>query len=165
MPASRAATAFLMAPRLASYSAFSAAKAPPASRREGHGTYAQHGTAPRSRRHNERKRRSKKEPETPGNFKKEVEGTGAKAPAQLDEARLQVDQVTNIMRGNVDKIMERDGKLQDLETKAEQLQADSQQFQKTVIKVKRKAWLENMKMKLDSAAASSFSVRGLSFMA
>ena len=47
----------------------------------------------------------------------------------MDEARLQVDQVTNIMRGNVDKIMERDGKLQDLETKAEQLQADSQQFQ------------------------------------
>ena len=47
----------------------------------------------------------------------------------MEQARDQVDQVTNIMRGNVDKIMERDGKLQDLENKAEQLQADSQQFQ------------------------------------
>ena len=54
---------------------------------------------------------------------------GMTAETRLDVARLQVDQVTNIMRGNVDKIMERDGKLQDLETKAEQLQADSQQFQ------------------------------------
>ena len=47
----------------------------------------------------------------------------------MDEARVQVDQVTDIMRGNVDKMMERDGKLQELESKAEQLQADSQQFQ------------------------------------
>ena len=47
----------------------------------------------------------------------------------MEQARDQVDQVTNIMRGNVDKIMEREGKLQDLENKAEQLQADSQQFQ------------------------------------
>ena len=47
----------------------------------------------------------------------------------MEQAKDQVDQVTNIMRGNVDKIMERDGKLQDLENKAEQLQADSQQFQ------------------------------------
>merc|ERR1719422_3043476 len=44
--------------------------------------------------------------------------------------------------------MDREGKLQDLELKADKLQVDSQQFQKTVIKVKRKAWLENMKTKL-----------------
>merc|ERR1712079_904364 len=74
----------------------------------------------------------------------------------MEQARDQVDQVTNIMRGNVDKIMEREGKLQDLENKAEQLQADSQQFQKTVIKVKRKAWLENMKMKLAIIGAVCF---------
>merc|ERR1712079_699843 len=74
----------------------------------------------------------------------------------MEQARDQVDQVTNIMRGNVDKIMEREGKPQDLENKAEQLQADSQQFQKTVIKVKRKAWLENMKMKLAAGGAVCF---------
>jgi len=52
------------------------------------------------------------------------------------------------MKGNMNKIIEREGKLQDLELKADKLQVDSQQFQKTVIKVKRKAWLENMKTKL-----------------
>ena len=53
----------------------------------------------------------------------------------MEQAKDQVDQVTNIMRGNVDKIMEREGKLQDLENKAEQLQADSQQFQVVVVVV------------------------------
>merc|ERR1712141_1327 len=76
----------------------------------------------------------------------------------MEQARDQVDQVTDIMRGNVDKIMERDGKLQELESKAEQLQADSQQFQKTVIKVKRRAWMENMKMKLAVIGAVCFLV-------
>ena len=47
----------------------------------------------------------------------------------MEEARVTVDQVTDIMRGNMNKIIERDGKLQELQSKAEQLQADSQQFQ------------------------------------
>ena len=83
----------------------------------------------------------------------------------MDKARNQVDEVTDMMRGNMTKIMERDGKLEDLEMKADQLHVDSQQFQvifilekcpsslpylfqKTTVKVKRKAMLENMKMKL-----------------
>ena len=45
------------------------------------------------------------------------------------EAMVQVEQVTDIMRGNLDKIMEREGRLQDLELKADKLQAGSHQFQ------------------------------------
>ena len=47
----------------------------------------------------------------------------------MDKARNQVDEVTDMMRGNMTKIMERDGKLEDLEMKADQLHVDSQQFQ------------------------------------
>ena len=47
----------------------------------------------------------------------------------MEKARSQVDEVTDIMRGNMTKIMERDGKLEDLEMKADQLQVESQQFQ------------------------------------
>jgi len=68
--------------------------------------------------------------------------------SKVNVTKDQVDQVADIMKGNMNKIMEREGKLQDLELKADKLQVDSQQFQKTVIKVKRKAWLENMKTKL-----------------
>ena len=48
---------------------------------------------------------------------------------RLDAARLQVDQVTDIMRGNMDKIMEREGKLENLQGKADKLHADSKMFQ------------------------------------
>ena len=44
-------------------------------------------------------------------------------------AREQVNQVTDIMKGNLEKIVEREGKLNDLEGKAEKLQMESQQFQ------------------------------------
>ena len=42
---------------------------------------------------------------------------------------MQVNEVTNLMRGNLNKIMDREGKLQDLEVKADQLQTDAEQFQ------------------------------------
>ena len=40
---------------------------------------------------------------------------------QLDATRAQVNEVQNIMRINVDKIMEREAKLSDLEGRADQL--------------------------------------------
>ena len=43
--------------------------------------------------------------------------------------RVKVEEVSGIMRGNVEKILERDGKLTELETRAEQLELDTQQFQ------------------------------------
>ena len=69
------------------------------------------------------------------------------------------------------RIMERDGRLEDLENKADKLHIDSQQFQvrlypdyretkvskcilfqKAMVKVKRRAWLEHMRTKLLVAA-------------
>ena len=49
--------------------------------------------------------------------------------SKVNIAKDQVDQVADIMRGNMNKIMEREGKLQELESKADKLQVDSQQFQ------------------------------------
>ena len=46
----------------------------------------------------------------------------------MEKAKNQVEEVTDMMRGNMNKIMEREGKLEDLEMKADQLQAESQQF-------------------------------------
>ena len=47
----------------------------------------------------------------------------------MEAARTQVNEVTDIMKGNMTKILERDGKLEDLENKADQLHIESQQFQ------------------------------------
>ena len=66
----------------------------------------------------------------------------------LDATRQQVNEVQNIMKNNVDKIMEREGKLSHLEERADQLQAGTEQFHRAAVKIKRKQWWENMKMKL-----------------
>ena len=47
----------------------------------------------------------------------------------MEKARIQVEEVTDLMKGNMTKIMEREGKLTDLELRAEKLQAEGQQFE------------------------------------
>ena len=56
----------------------------------------------------------------------------------MEKARTQVDEVTDMMKGNMTKIMEREGKLEDLEMKADQLQVESQQFQVCYIESQHK---------------------------
>lgn len=68
--------------------------------------------------------------------------------SHLDATRAQVNEVQNIMKNNVDKIMEREGKLSDLEGRADQLQAGTEQFHRAAVKIKRKKFWENMKMKI-----------------
>ena len=45
-----------------------------------------------------------------------------------------MDEVTDVMRTNMTRILEREGKLGELELRADQLQTDSQQFQVLIIK-------------------------------
>ena len=48
--------------------------------------------------------------------------------AGLEAARRQVDEVQNIMKANVDKVLERDGKLSQLEDRADRLQVNYIQY-------------------------------------
>ena len=66
--------------------------------------------------------------------------------SHLDATRAQVNEVQNIMKNNVDKIMEREGKLSDLVGRADQLQAKTIQFQKVTVKNKHKKFWKNMKI-------------------
>ena len=53
-----------------------------------------------------------------------------------------------MMRLNVEKIMEREVKLTDLDTRAKNLELTSKAFANTSKKVKRKMWWEDFKMKI-----------------
>ena len=83
----------------------------------------------------------------------------------MDEARAQVGEVVDVMRVNVEKVLERDSKLSDLNSRADNLQAGANQFQTQVgpreawsllvinvmsrlqaTRLKRKYWWQNMKM-------------------
>ena len=65
---------------------------------------------------------------------------------RLAATQREVDQVVDIMKNNMDKVLERDTKLSDLDTRADALQLESQQFETSAKKIKKKYWWENMKM-------------------
>lgn len=67
---------------------------------------------------------------------------------QLKYAQLQVDEVAGIMRENLNKVLERDEKLTDLEDKSEHLRDGASRFEKTARKLKRKFWWKNLKFTL-----------------
>jgi hypothetical protein len=57
-----------------------------------------------------------------------------------------MSQVVDIMRVNVDKVLERDSKLSELDDRADALQAGASQFEASAGKLKNKFWLKNLKM-------------------
>ncbi|KAK6466512.1 vesicle-associated membrane protein 2-like [Huso huso] len=65
---------------------------------------------------------------------------------RLQQTQAQVDEVVDIMRVNVDKVLERDQKLSELDDRADALQAGASQFETSAAKLKNKYWWKNMKM-------------------
>ncbi|XP_017565193.1 vesicle-associated membrane protein 5 [Pygocentrus nattereri] len=68
--------------------------------------------------------------------------------SRLQQVQKDVDDVKVIMLDNLNKATEREGKLGDLEDRADVLLQESQKFHKTTVKVKQKKRRENMKWKL-----------------
>eukprot|EP00064_Thunnus_orientalis_P005531 superscaffoldBa00000546_g5545 len=71
---------------------------------------------------------------------------GASSNRRLQQTQAQVDEVVDIMRVNVDKVLERDQKLSELDDRADALQAGASQFETSAAKLKRKYWWKNCKM-------------------
>lgn len=72
----------------------------------------------------------------------------AQPSKRLQQTQAQVDEVVDIMRVNVDKVLERDQKLSELDDRADALQAGASQFEASAGKLKRKMWWKNMKVSL-----------------
>ncbi|XP_072165690.1 vesicle-associated membrane protein 7-like [Diadema setosum] len=60
----------------------------------------------------------------------------------------QVDEVKDIMTQNIDKVLSRGEKLDDLLVKTEDLEASARTFQKTASKVRKKMWWQNTRMQI-----------------
>ncbi|CAK6966222.1 vesicle-associated membrane protein 1 [Scomber scombrus] len=65
---------------------------------------------------------------------------------RLQQTQAQVEEVVDIMRVNVDKVLERDQKLSELDDRADALQAGASQFESCAAKLKNKYWWKNCKM-------------------
>ncbi|XP_066539621.1 synaptobrevin isoform X2 [Hoplias malabaricus] len=64
---------------------------------------------------------------------------------RLQQTQAQVEEVVDIMRVNVDKVLERDQKLSELDDRADALQAGASQFESCAAKLKNKYWWKNCK--------------------
>ncbi|KAM6435612.1 vesicle-associated membrane protein 3 isoform 2-T2 [Liasis olivaceus] len=73
-------------------------------------------------------------------------GSASGSNRRLQQTQNQVDEVVDIMRVNVDKVLERDQKLAELDDRADALQAGAAQFETNAAKLKRKYWWKNCKM-------------------
>ncbi|KAG7476937.1 hypothetical protein MATL_G00088130 [Megalops atlanticus] len=67
-------------------------------------------------------------------------------PTKLEQVQDQVNDVKVILKDNINKVMERGEKLDDLICKTDDLQATADSFQRTTTRVARKYWWKNMKM-------------------
>ncbi|XP_026331429.1 vesicle-associated membrane protein 2-like [Hyposmocoma kahamanoa] len=67
------------------------------------------------------------------------------AQRRLQQTQAQVQEVVDIMKVNMEKVIERDTKLSDLSERAEALQDDASMFEKQAKSLKNKFWLENLK--------------------
>ena len=74
--------------------------------------------------------------------------TNQEGDNKVTALQSQVQDVTNIMNENVNNVLEREGKLKDLEDRASVLKQGADQFEKSGIKLRKKMWWENMKMKI-----------------
>ena len=68
------------------------------------------------------------------------------ANSRLQQTQQQVDDVVNIMKTNVEKVLERDQKLTELDDRATALQDGASQFEVHAGKLKRKYWWKNLKV-------------------
>uniref|UniRef100_A0A914X6H2 V-SNARE coiled-coil homology domain-containing protein n=1 Tax=Plectus sambesii TaxID=2011161 RepID=A0A914X6H2_9BILA len=76
------------------------------------------------------------------------------ANKRLQQTQAQVDEVVGIMRVNVEKALERDQKLSQLDDRADALLEGASQFEKVAVKpvaksgakLKRKSWWKNIQM-------------------
>jgi len=74
----------------------------------------------------------------------------------MEQTQKELDDVTNIMSKNIQKIYERGEKLDDLEKRAERIEEGAKVFQKSAKKLKQKSFMENNKMKLLMAGGGAF---------
>lgn len=65
------------------------------------------------------------------------------ASKRLQQAQAQVGEVVDIMRVNVEKVLERDQKISELDRQADDLQEGASQFQQQAVKLKREYWWKN----------------------
>ena len=67
------------------------------------------------------------------------------AQRRMAQQQAQVDEVCDIMKDNLERVLERDARLNELDERADALQDGASQFEKQAGKLKNRFWMENLK--------------------
>ncbi|KAI8914313.1 synaptobrevin-domain-containing protein [Gorgonomyces haynaldii] len=70
------------------------------------------------------------------------------SPSKTQAVQQQVDEVINIMNQNIEKVMDRGERLENLNNKTDDLAAASLSFKKSSAKVESEMWWKNLKLTL-----------------
>ncbi|CAO3696333.1 unnamed protein product [Umbelopsis ramanniana] len=73
---------------------------------------------------------------------------GGAGNAKTARVQQQVDEVVNIMQDNIDKVMQRGERLDDLRGKTEDLQATAGHFRRGANQVRKRMWWKDLKWKI-----------------
>lgn len=73
------------------------------------------------------------------------------ASKRLQQTQAQVNEVVGIMKTNVERVLERDSKLCELDDRADALQQGASQFEQQAGKLKRKYWWKNLKVCINTS--------------
>ncbi|KAJ3450282.1 vamp (vesicle associated membrane protein) [Anaeramoeba flamelloides] len=65
---------------------------------------------------------------------------------KTEKIRKEVDEVKNVMSQNLDKVIDRGNKIENLEERSNALEQNSAVFKKKAKTVKRKMWWQNFKL-------------------
>ncbi|XP_011267380.1 synaptobrevin homolog 2-like isoform X2 [Camponotus floridanus] len=71
-----------------------------------------------------------------------------KVDNKMDSVKLQIQEVTDIMRDNVQKVMDRGDRLEDLQDASDRLNMAGNEFREAARRAQRKAWLQNVKSRI-----------------
>jgi len=88
----------------------------------------------------------KGEPEQDDPDKPKVSQNVQIAQRRMQQTQAQVDEVTEIMRVNVEKVLERDAMISALDERADALKEGAEMFEKQAGALKSKMWWKNAKM-------------------
>ncbi|CDS10255.1 hypothetical protein LRAMOSA02931 [Lichtheimia ramosa] len=73
---------------------------------------------------------------------------GAGGDGKTSRVQAQVDEVVNIMQDNIDKVMQRGERLDDLRGKTEDLQSTATHFRRGANQVRKRMWWKDLKWKI-----------------
>ncbi|XP_053980385.1 uncharacterized protein LOC128889345 isoform X2 [Hylaeus anthracinus] len=77
-----------------------------------------------------------------------TETNTSKTDGKMDSVRLQIHEVTEVMRDNVQKVMERGERLEDLQEASDRLSMVGGEFRAAAKRAQQRAWLQNFKTRI-----------------